>query len=116
MSNAMCSGAKSFGAKSFSAKSFGAKSFGAKSFSVMSFGAMSALIRDCDLVQRSQINGTIPDDQHVEIPMSQQSALGSHGHDMHPQEFVRLAGCQDASARDKQAADLHHEDAQQASP
>jgi hypothetical protein len=28
-------------------------------------------------------------------PMSQQSPLGAHGHDMHPQEFVRLIGCSD---------------------
>ncbi|HEU0149994.1 MAG: hypothetical protein V7634_4604 [Bradyrhizobium sp.] len=70
--------------------------------------AMSALIRDCDLVQRSQTNGNITDGQHVEIPMSQQSALGSHGHDMHPQEFVQLAGCQDIGAREKRAAELHH--------
>jgi hypothetical protein len=26
-------------------------------------------------------------------PMCQQSPLGAHGHDMHPQEFVRLIGC-----------------------
>lgn len=45
---------------------------------------------------------------HVEIPMSQQSQLGSHGHDMHPQEFVRLAGCQDDGVRARQAADMHH--------
>jgi hypothetical protein len=70
--------------------------------------AMSALIRDCDLVQRSQMNGTSSDSQNVEIPMSQQSALGSHGYDMHPQEFVQLAGCQDVGARQKQAAELHH--------
>lgn len=30
-------------------------------------------------------------------PMSQQSPLGAHGHDMHPQEFVRLIGCSDQS-------------------
>jgi hypothetical protein len=68
--------------------------------------AMSALITGRDLVQRSQTS--IADDHHVEIPMSQQSALGSHGHDMHPQEFVRLSGCQDAGARERQAAELHH--------
>jgi hypothetical protein len=68
--------------------------------------AMSALITGRDLVQRSHTS--IADDHHVEIPMSQQSALGSHGHDMHPQEFVRLSGCQDASARERQAAELHH--------
>jgi hypothetical protein len=28
-------------------------------------------------------------------PMSQQGSLGAHGHEMHPQEFVRLIGCSD---------------------
>jgi hypothetical protein len=28
-------------------------------------------------------------------PMSQQGTLGAHGHEMHPQEFVRLIGCSD---------------------
>jgi len=35
-------------------------------------------------------------------PMCQQSPLGAHGHDMHPQEFVRLIGCSDTG---KQKAD-----------
>jgi hypothetical protein len=26
-------------------------------------------------------------------PMSQQDAVGSHGHEIYPQEFVRLVGC-----------------------
>jgi hypothetical protein len=34
-------------------------------------------------------------------PMSQQSPLGAHGHDMHPQEFVRLIGCSDTHEREK---------------
>jgi hypothetical protein len=29
----------------------------------------------------------------VQGPMSQQTALGSHGYDIHPQKFVRLVGC-----------------------
>jgi hypothetical protein len=29
-------------------------------------------------------------------PMSQQDAVGSHGHEMHPQKFVRLVGCHDS--------------------
>jgi hypothetical protein len=33
-------------------------------------------------------------------PMCQQSPLGAHGYDMHPQEFVRLIGCSD-KARQK---------------
>jgi len=43
-------------------------------------------------VQRSR-SDVIADD--IQIPMSQQSTLGSHGHDMHPQGFVRLSGCQE---------------------
>jgi len=31
-------------------------------------------------------------------PMSQQDAAGSHGHEMHPQKFVRLVGCHDLNA------------------
>jgi hypothetical protein len=29
----------------------------------------------------------------VQGPMLQQAALGSHGYDIHPQQFVRLVGC-----------------------
>jgi hypothetical protein len=36
-----------------------------------------------------------PVDTPTQIPMSQQSAFGDHGYDMHPQEFVRLSGCQE---------------------
>ena len=31
-------------------------------------------------------------------PMSLQHAVGSHGHEMHPQKFVRLVGCNHCSA------------------
>jgi len=31
-------------------------------------------------------------------PMSQQSAFGSHGYDIHPQKFVRLVGCHQSNA------------------
>ena len=40
--------------------------------------------------------------------LAQQSALGSHGHDMHPQEFVRLSGCQQLGVRERLAAELRH--------
>ena len=69
--------------------------------------AMSALIRRCDLVARAPASG-IAVEPHAEIPMSRQSQLGSHGHDMHPQEFVRLSGCQEADARARQAVELQH--------
>ncbi|MGJ4881562.1 MULTISPECIES: hypothetical protein [unclassified Bradyrhizobium] len=31
--------------------------------------------------------------------MAQQSAFGSHGYDMYPQELVRLSGCQEQALR-----------------
>lgn len=31
-------------------------------------------------------------------PMSQQHAADSHGHEMHPQKFVRLVGCHESNA------------------
>jgi hypothetical protein len=37
-------------------------------------------------------------------PMPQQDVAGSHGHEMHPQKFVRLVGCHDLSAGKHQAA------------
>ena len=37
-------------------------------------------------------------------PMSQQDAVGSHGHEMYPQEFVRLIGCHDSNAGKHEAA------------
>lgn len=30
-------------------------------------------------------------------PMSLQNAADSHGHEMHPQKFVRLVGCHEAN-------------------
>lgn len=33
-------------------------------------------------------------------PMTQQRALGAHGDDMHPQEFIRLIGCSDTHDRE----------------
>lgn len=39
-------------------------------------------------------------------PMSQQDASDGHGHEMHPQKFVRLVGCHDV-ARHEEARGLH---------
>ena len=39
-------------------------------------------------------------------PMSQQDAVGSHGHEMYPQEFVRLVGCH-GSGKHEAAYRLH---------
>jgi hypothetical protein len=46
-------------------------------------------------------------------PMCQQSPLGAHGHDMHPQEFVRLVGSSDKGNKGKEkkvekVERLHH--------
>lgn len=49
-----------------------------------------------------------PDDVHCP-PMTHQNS-GSHGHEMYPQQFVRLIGCHDASLdtlRKRQAEKLH---------
>jgi hypothetical protein len=59
------------------------------------------------LVEGSRTNDTVASG-HVQLPMSQQSALGSHGYDMHPQEFVRLSGCQELGVRERLAAELRH--------
>ncbi|MGJ4928488.1 hypothetical protein ACQR1I_14830 [Bradyrhizobium sp. HKCCYLS2038] len=46
-----------------------------------------------------------PADRPAQTPMAQQNAYGSHGYDMYPQEFVRLAGCQELKLRrDKKRA------------
>lgn len=43
------------------------------------------------------------------VPMSHQNS-GDHGHEMYPQQFVRLVGCHDMHApvaRDKEETKLH---------
>ena len=37
-------------------------------------------------------------------PMSQQDAADCHGHEMHPQKFVRLVGCHESHAASHEAA------------
>jgi len=37
-------------------------------------------------------------------PMSQQNAADCHGHEMHPQKFVRLVGCHESNAGSNEAA------------
>ena len=37
-------------------------------------------------------------------PMSQQDISDAHGHDMHPQELVRLVGCHESDAEAAQRA------------
>lgn len=41
-------------------------------------------------------------------PMMQQGMMGEHGHEMHPQGFLRLIGCHESSRqKDEAAARLH---------
>lgn len=43
------------------------------------------------------------------VPMSHQNS-GDHGHEMYPQQFVRLVGCHEIhapAARDKEETKLH---------
>lgn len=40
----------------------------------------------------------------VQGPMSQQDATDCHGHDMHPQKFVRLVGCHESNPAPDEAA------------
>ena len=37
-------------------------------------------------------------------PMTQQGTMGAHGHEMHPQGFLRLIGCHDSSRQREDAA------------
>jgi len=69
---------------------------------------MAALNKRPEPVQRSHTSGTAAGGPAVQIPMSQQSLLGSHGHDMHPQKFVRLSGCQEQHLHMEGAAPLPH--------
>jgi hypothetical protein len=43
-------------------------------------------------------------DSGAQAPMSQQDAADSHGHEMHPQKFVRLVGCHETNTGRHQAA------------
>jgi hypothetical protein len=37
-------------------------------------------------------------------PMTQQGTMGAHGHEMHPQGFLRLIGCHDPGRQREDAA------------
>jgi hypothetical protein len=39
--------------------------------------------------------------------MSRQDVWDNHGHEMHPQQFVRLVGCHDQKAGSHLGADQH---------
>ena len=42
-------------------------------------------------------------------PMPQQDAADCHGHEMHPQKFVRLVGCHESNAARHSAAQQLHQ-------
>ena len=37
-------------------------------------------------------------------PMTQQGMMGAHGHEMHPQGFLRLVGCHETGRQKQRAA------------
>jgi hypothetical protein len=41
-------------------------------------------------------------------PMTQQGTMGAHGHEMHPQGFLRLIGCHEANRQKEDAAPRLH--------
>ncbi|MBR0969319.1 MULTISPECIES: hypothetical protein [Bradyrhizobium] len=58
---------------------------------------------------RTEHASTKPDDDVHCPPMTHQNS-GTHGHEMYPQQFVRLVGCHDASLdalRKRQDAKVH---------
>jgi hypothetical protein len=41
-------------------------------------------------------------------PMTQQGTMGAHGHEMHPQGFLRLVGCHESGRQKEDAAQRLH--------
>jgi len=41
-------------------------------------------------------------------PMTQQGMMGAHGHEMHPQGFLRLIGCHETNRQKQDAAPRLH--------
>jgi hypothetical protein len=53
------------------------------------------------------VPAVLPQEKNViadQRPMSQQNAANRHGHEMHPQKFVRLVGCHEATVGKHEAA------------
>jgi hypothetical protein len=71
-------------------------------------GSIASVCQVKELSMMSSNMGSIPTefpqetavvaDGEPQGPMLLQDAVGSHGHDMHPQKFVRLVGCHDSNA------------------
>lgn len=53
---------------------------------------------------RTEPSRTTADEVHCP-PMAHQNS-GSHGHEMYPQQFVRLVGCHDVSASARRQRDV----------
>jgi hypothetical protein len=66
-------------------------------------------------VEFSQKKATIADACGAQRPMSQQGGADSHGHEMHPQELVRLVGCRTNESRNtlRRTAPMLKHDAKQ---
>ncbi|MGY3452554.1 hypothetical protein [Bradyrhizobium sp. USDA 4353] len=60
---------------------------------------MTALTTGIEPVRTSLARVEADPPDPAQTPMSQQSAFGCHGYDIHPQEFVRLSGCQERALR-----------------
>jgi hypothetical protein len=45
----------------------------------------------------------------AQLPMSQQDAADSHGHEIHLQEFLRLVGCHESNAGKHEAVQRQHQ-------
>jgi hypothetical protein len=58
----------------------------------------------------ARVSAEFPQEKHAIAdggalgPMSQQGDIDSHGHEMHPQKFVRLVGCHESNAGRHEAA------------
>ena len=56
--------------------------------------------------ERAEPIGNKP--SHVNCgPMTQQGTMGAHGHEMHPQGFLRLIGCHETRQKEDAAPPLH---------
>jgi hypothetical protein len=70
--------------------------------------SMTASNMTASVQSRTEPSRMKPDDIHCP-PMTHQNS-GDHGHEMYPQQFVRLVGCHDASLealRKRQGEKLH---------
>ncbi|CCD96418.1 conserved hypothetical protein [Bradyrhizobium sp. ORS 375] len=60
---------------------------------------MTALTTGIEPVRTKSAGRVAGRNSPAQAPMSQQNTFGCHGYDIHPQEFVRLSGCQELKLR-----------------